>query len=347
MAIYAKCCNKEQKNNRRKCEKCNKQISKYVVKVQDSVTRRWKTKTVDNLKLAKDIESKFKTELIEGNLFDKKKIGYIDFDKYLAYVKLNKKSWKDDNYRWNTHVKHNDFHTKKGIIKIISELKLQGYAPATVHHVLKLIKRVYNWHIKNEYYFQINPCNGISAPKYDNRLTDYLSKEEINNLLSELNNWDNLRAANIVRFALMTGRRKGEIVNLQWQDVDFVNKTITCKNTKNGRNLSFPLNEKAYEIILNAHKDKISKYVFPSSTGNYYYNSFNHAWRRFKIRIGLKCRFHSLRHSYASYLASSGVQLYFIQQLLGHQDYALCQRYAHLTDAALRSANNVLDDIKS
>ena len=58
---------------KRKCIICSKSFNKYVVMVKDSVSGKWKTKTVHSLKLAKDVESKFKTEILEGNVFDKKK----------------------------------------------------------------------------------------------------------------------------------------------------------------------------------------------------------------------------------------------------------------------------------
>ncbi len=79
-----------------KCEKCGKSFIKFVVRVKDSASGKWKTKTVHTLKLAKDLESKFKTEAVEGKLFDKKKQGVIQFERYLESAKLNKKSWKDD-----------------------------------------------------------------------------------------------------------------------------------------------------------------------------------------------------------------------------------------------------------
>ena len=346
MAIYARCCGKDYKSSKKKCEKCNKKFTKFVVRVRDSLTKKWRTKTVPSLKMAREVEAKFKTELIEGQLFDRKQTGTIDFSKYLAYAKLHKKTWKMDESRWRIHVADHDYMTKRGILGIMATMKENDYSPCTVHHVLKLIKRVFNWHIENEYYFDKNPCDSIKAPKYDNKVTDYFSKEEINNLLQELDNWDNKRASSIIEFALYTGRRKGEITNLEWGDIDFDNKTITCRNTKNGKNLSFPLNDKAYNVILYAHKNKISNYVFPSSSGKYYYNGFSLAWKRLKKRIGLNYRFHDLRHTFASHLASSGqVDIYTLKSLLGHQDIALTQRYAHLSNDAVRNANNVIDNL--
>ena len=346
MAIYAKCCNKDYSISKRKCEVCGRLFAKYLARVQDPVSKKWKSKTVPTLKQAKEVEAKLKTELIEGNLFDKKQVGRIDFDKYLEYAKYHKKTWKVDLCRWNTHVKNHDHLTKNGILKILGEMKKAGYSDCTIHHVLKLVKRVFNWAIENGYYFEANPCNMIKPPKYDNRVTDYLSSSEITELVDYIKGWDNFRAANVILFALFTGRRKGEITNLEWRDVDLENRTITCRQTKNGKTLSFPLNQKAYEVILDSYKHKITKFVFPSSTGQNYYNGFSLAWGRLKKRIGLDHRFHNLRHTFASHLASSGkVDIYTLKTLLGHQDISLTMRYAHLSNEAVKQANNVIDEI--
>ncbi len=346
MSIYARCCGKDHSSTKKKCIKCNKSFIKYVARVKDSVSGRWKTKTVPTLKLAKDVESKFKTEILEGNVFDKKKHGEIVFDRYLKYAKLHKKTWKMDQSRWDNHIRGKDYMTKRGIVNILGVMKKNGYSESTVHHVLKLIRRVYNWHIQNDLYYQANPCNTITLPPYDNKLTNYLNHDAIDHLTSYLETWDNFRASNVILFALYTGRRKGEVTNLEWSDINLEEKVITCRKTKNGKTLSFPLNQKAYDVILKAHEHKISKYVFPSSTGHHYYNGFSLAWRRLQKRLGLNYRFHDLRHTYASHLASSGkVDIYTLKTLLGHQDVTLTMRYAHLTNEAVKQATCVLDDI--
>lgn len=211
---------------------------------------------------------------------------------------------------------------------------------------MKLIRRVYNWHIQNDLYFLPNPCSAIKLPAYDNKVTNYLTHEDIEHLTNYLSTWCNTRASSVILFALYTGRRKGEITNLEWKDVDLESRVITCRKTKNGKTLSFPLNGKAFDILQDALENRISKYVFPSSTGHHYYNGFSLAWRRLQKKIGLTYRFHDLRHTYASHLASSGkVDIYTLKTLLGHQDVALTMRYAHLTDNAVKQATCVIDQL--
>ena len=274
----------------------------------------------------------------------RKRVGHVDFDSYIEYAKIHKKSWKDDLTRWNKHVKSYDYTSQAGITKILATMTKRGYAPATVDHVYKLIRRVYNWHIQNGYYFQQNPCSTIRPPKYDNRVTNYLSKGQLEELFSYLATWENCRASYVISFALFTGRRKSEILNLKWDDVDFIEKSITCRNTKNGKTITFPLNNRAFTVIEKAFDSKISDYVFPSSTGSHYYHAFNTSWRKLKSRLGIQYRFHDLRHTYASYLASSGeVDIYTLKTLLGHQTIALTMRYAHLSNDSVRRATSVID----
>ena len=91
MAIHGRCCQKNYCQTKRKCEICGKPINKFVVRVRDNACGKWRTKTLPSLKLAKEVEVKFKTQVLEGEIFEKKKTGSIDFEKYLEYAKIQKK----------------------------------------------------------------------------------------------------------------------------------------------------------------------------------------------------------------------------------------------------------------
>lgn len=346
MSISLRCCGKDQKQGLRKCPLCGKNFTKFVVRIKDEVTGKWRSQTVSSYKMAKEVEGKFKTEKIEERLFDKKKKDTLSFDKYLCFAMLNKKTWKDDQLRWKKHVASKCYQTKQGILTILKEMQDAGYKPATVHHVLKLIKRVYNWHIQNSFYFNENPCNAIKLKKYDNRVNNILTKNELFELIKYVNAWKHRRAALVILFGIYTGRRKGEILNLTWDQVNFEHSTITCLNTKNGSTQSFPINNNALTVLKEAYDLKQSNWVFPSSNGTYYYQGFNLAWNRLKSKINLTIRFHDIRHCYASLLASSNkVDIYTLKKLLGHKDINLTMRYAHLLDDVVKNANNVIDDI--
>ncbi len=126
MSINLRCCLKDHLKIKRKCEKCGKSFTKFVVRVKNPISGKWKTKTVHNMKLAQEVEAKFKTEVLEGNLFNKKKTGEICFEHYLEYAKIHKKSWVSDKSRWYHHVNDSDYLTRYGIVKILSRMKKGG-----------------------------------------------------------------------------------------------------------------------------------------------------------------------------------------------------------------------------
>jgi integrase len=157
--------------------------------------------------------------------------------------------------------------------------------------------------------------------------------------------WNNQRVALLVKFALFTGFRRGEIFALKWDNVDLENGIITLKDTKGGKDTNLPVSDVALNIIRKAKEllpTPQCPYVFPSRTGNKR-TSFGNTWTKIKkfANTPPKFRFHGLRHTFASYLASSGnVSQYTLQKLLTHKTPQMTQRYAHLFDETLREGAN-------
>lgn len=354
MAIYARClkCKRDNPTTSKCCKHCSTKLGeRFSVRVRDSQTGKWRTKSVPSLKLAKEVEAKLKVKQIEGSLFDKAKANDFSFERYLKHSELTKKSWRGDRNRYKNYIASKDYHTPKGIQAILYDM---GHlSPQTRKHVLNLIRRAYNWHIEQGLYHSDNPCRNIRIPKFDNRVSNILSREQVNVLIDYLNKWENRRAALVILFAIYTGRRKSEIVGLRWSDVNLEHGYITCRNTKNGSSLSFPLNTKALAVLEEAHSIAINSLCFPSSSGHHYYSGISLAWGRLRKRLkrsGMldicSIRFHDLRHTYASFLASSGkVDIYTLKKLLGHKDISLTERYSHLSDGRLRRSTKVLDEL--
>lgn len=152
----------------------------------------------------------------------------------------------------------------------------------------------------------------------------------------------------MVKFALYTGKRRGEILTLRWKDIDFENHRMTFHgmNTKSGKGQTLPIGQKAYEVLSGAMTLKNCDYVFPSQNGPYKPGSFNSIWKNIRRKAGITIRFHDLRHAYASYLASSGkVDIYTLKELLGHSTIETTQGYAHLVNGALKRAVHVADEM--
>lgn len=323
---------------------------------------RWKTKQADSLDLARNVEAMFKVQAIEQsclNIYAAPCVNDI-WDRYLSWAKVNKRSWRDDLQRWQKHIephlsdKAMDRITPSEIQEIVDGLRQttkpngELYAPATVKQVLVLVKRVYNWAIERDLYKGTNPCRSISIPRFDNTISNPLTLEQLRTLNSVLNDWKNERVVLVVRFALFSGKRLGEILDLTWDDIDFERQFITYRgvNTKNRTSQVLPYNNGCEQILTRAMELKISKYVFPSNTGAYYYNCFKDSWKRIRKKAGIAVRFHDLRHTYASYLASSGkVDIYTLTNLLGHKTISMTQRYAHLINGALLKGGEVADEV--
>jgi integrase len=225
---------------------------------------------------------------------------------------------------------------------------LKGYAPQTVKHVLTLLQRVINYGVKK------GLCPGIGfkieKPKVDNLKTEDLNMEQMADLLAALEEDYDLQVCNLMRLALFTGMRRGELFKLQWQDIDFDRGFILIRDPKGGRAQKIPLNQAAREVLANHPRDESTPYVFPGRGGKQRTN-IKRAANRIKKAAGLPADFrplHGLRHVYASMLASSGqVDLYTLQKLLTHKSPQMTQRYAHLRDEVLRRASDLAGDLVS
>jgi len=306
--------------------------------------------------MAKKYERKLKTQILENTLLGIKKVPTIDeaWQRYLEWAKDAKSSWKDDEMRWKCHVKSHiagkkmDAITALDVQKIIDNMKAnKDYAPATIKHVIVLIKRVYNWAMKMDLYEGANPASKIELPKLNNEVTECLSKQEIKRLLKILDHWINMRAALLIKFALYTGLRRGELFNLKWENVDCKNGWIYLSNTKGGKDSYLPISDEALKVLneaINHLPYPDCPFVFPNRRGGKR-TTISKIWTRIKKRAKISngFRFHGLRHTFASYLASSGkVSQYTLQKLLTHKTPQMTQRYAHLFDETLKEGANLL-----
>lgn len=314
------------------------------------------SRVVDSLAMARKLEAKLKTEAMQGELLGVRSVPRLGvvWERYLAWAKLNKKSWKTDQYLWQKHLgprlegKRMNRVTSMDAQAILDDMRLQGrYAPATVKHVLVLLRRVYNWSREMGLYKGTNPTDSIKPPRLNNQRVEFLSKQELGRLLEVLEAWKNRRVALLVEFALFTGCRRGELLRLQWDDVDLDALTLRLRDPKGGMDAVLPLSEAAGDVLraaLECLPAPECPYVFPNGRGQRR-RCIKKTWARIKERAELPndFRFHGLRHSFASYLASSGeVTLYTIQKLLNHKSPRMTARYAHLLDDTLRAGAGVM-----
>ena len=227
------------------------------------------------------------------------------------------------------------------------EIKLsRTKAPATVANVLELLRRIINFGAKNHL---ISPLGfTIEMPSVNNEKTEDLNSDELASLLTAIEEDIHPQAGDMMKLALFTGMRRGEMFKLKWKHIDFVRGFINIKDPKGGPDQKIPLTDAVQELLKFHPKIIRSPYVFPGRGGRRR-TDINKAVNKIKNDAGLPADFralHGLRHAYASMLASSGiVDLYTLQKLLTHKDPKMTQRYAHLRDYALKKAGNVAGDL--
>jgi integrase len=184
-------------------------------------------------------------------------------------------------------------------------------------------------------------------PKVRNLKTEDLSPEQLTSLLKAIDQDESIQARNLMKIALFTGMRRGELFKLKWEHIDFDRGFIHIIDPKGGPDQIIPLNEATRKILEN-HPKTESPYVFPGRFGGQRVD-IRIPVNRIKTRAGLPKDFrplHGLRHVYASMLASSGqVDMYTLQKLLTHKSPQMTQRYAHLRDEALRKASDLAGDL--
>jgi len=185
-------------------------------------------------------------------------------------------------------------------------------------------------------------------PKVNNIRTEDLSSEQLATLLEVIEKDQHPLAGPIMKAALFTGMRRGELFKLKWDDIDFDRGFIHIRDPKGGPAQIVPLNGPA-RVLFETHPRTInSPYVFPGHDGRQRTN-INQAVNKIKQKAALPKDFrplHGLRHVYASMLASSGqVDMYTLQRLLTHKSPLMTQRYAHLRDEALRRASELAGSI--
>lgn len=229
-------------------------------------------------------------------------------------------------------------------VKRVSNRLLKIKSPQTVQHVLELLRRLINFGVNNKL------CQGIDfkidMPKVDNEKTEDLTPEQLQALLKAIDDSEHPQAGPIMKMALFTGMRRGEIFKLKWKDINLERGFINIKDPKGGPDQKIPLNDAA-----RAHLDgrpKTSGFVFPGRKGDQWKN-IRKPVNAIKKAAELPADFraiHGLRHVYASMLASSGkVDMYHLQRLLTHKDPKTTQRYAHLRNDTLKRASDLAGSI--
>jgi integrase len=320
-----------------------------------SVKGKRANRIVDNLTIAREVEGALKGDMVrdEFEIADHRvqelpTLADV-WAKYLPWCKEHKRSWKDDEWNYNRHLKPRfgakplesisalDIERMKLELKKATNKNGRPFTPATIKHQIVLLRRLFNLAIKWRIYSGTNPVSSVELPKLDNQVTEFLSDEEIERLRTVLDSWPCQMTASLIKFAMLTGLRRGELFRLEWRDVDFEHRLITLRAPKGGKTLTIPISNEAMDVV--SGLDRPSQCIFPNADGTPR-KSIRDPWQSIKTKAQLPAdfRFHGLRHSWASRMVSSGIDLATVQALMTHKHASTTERYAHLMPSALKRA---------
>lgn len=269
-------------------------------------------------------------------------------DTYLPYAKVHKRSWKRDVQLFAR------IQTKFGRLRLDQVQKQQvavfhaglmeeGLSAASADHHPKLLRRIFSMAL--EYgLIEKNPLSKFALFNHDNKVEHYLSDEQLCKLMDVLRSDENRTVCNIAILLLGTGCRLNEILTAKKSDIDVENRVlkIAAINAKGKRVRSVPLNDASVDIILKQFDDTEGyDHLFINHQTGKPYTTIMKVWTRLRNKAGLPhLRIHDLRHSFASFLVNSGRTLYEVQQILGHSQSIVTERYAHLSTKTLQDASN-------
>ena len=240
------------------------------------------------------------------------------------------------------------------ILGFLHILIKKGYAQKTIANH-KLVANLIFTYAVNENLIDVNPCFSIKLPKSlpkEKRSAASLSDEEI--IKKSYDIWL------FPYIAIMTGMRKGEILALQWKDVDFKNDIINVSKsvyhdgdkpyikepkTDAGKR-TVPLLKPLKEVLLNIKNKKNNDYII-SLDGETPLRKkrFITLYKKFKEKTGIQCTAHQLRHSFATMAFECGVPVKSVQEILGHKQLSTTMDiYTDFRKQSFDEAKNLLNE---
>jgi integrase len=213
--------------------------------------------------------------------------------------------------------------------------------PGAANRVLALVSKMFGlaerWGLRPD---GSNPARHVERFP-ERKMERFLSAQELARLgdaLAEMEQagTEPLEVIAAVRLLILTGARRGEILGLEWEHVDFDAACLRLLDSKEGGAKVIPLGAHALDVL--AQLPRRSRWVLPTAAAVGPV-SLSKPWDRIRKRAGLEdVRLHDLRHSFASVGVAGGDSLFIVGSILGHKRASTTERYAHLSDDPRRAA---------
>lgn len=229
----------------------------------------------------------------------------------------------------------------RAVAQWLASKRDEGLAPATVVKIKAIFGRSFElgvrWGIAG---CDRNPVRGIQSAPLNNARERYLNPAEAARLLAAAGQSRNPLLAPVVGLLLLTGMRVSELLATRWEHVDRDRRSLFVPTSKTGRSRHVPLAHAAIDIIDALPKADGAVYLFPSpKEPGKHLTTIKHGWQTARDAALLPgLRIHDLRHSAASFMVNSGVDLFAVGKVLGHANVASSARYSHLANDTLLAA---------
>lgn len=230
------------------------------------------------------------------------------------------------------------------------DTRLRQVQPGTVIRELGLLRSIFEMARREWGYTALqNPLAGLRKPKAPEGRERRLKPGELQALIKACSTITGTWLLHGFQLAIETSLRRGELLGIRWQHVNFDTTALHVPFTKTDKARTIPLTDRAVEILTERRADSTAdaEYAFPVSA-----NAFRLAWERCKRRaehngcIGIQeLRFHDLRHEAISRFFETGLNPAEVASISGHRDLRMLLRYTHLTPeylgARLRARKSV------
>ena len=220
--------------------------------------------------------------------------------------------------------------TKDKVKKVLNKLISDGLSNSTHNRYKSALSAVLSY-ADEEYDTDHNPCRNIKNKTEDQPVERWATSDELSRILSAAKKSGWPRMYLFILMAVHTGMRRGSLLQLRWNSIDF-NKCIAYRSTsKNAKPLALPLNHEVM-VELENFREVGNGFIFPHPRNlDEPFRNFDSHWSKtLKIAdLAEKLRIHDLRHTTATWLVQASVPLTEVQQILTHKSILTTQRYIH------------------
>ncbi|WP_273725085.1 site-specific integrase [Brucella gallinifaecis] len=253
-------------------------------------------------------------------------------ERYVTEITPQKRSAQTEAYRVRVLMKHEIAYRTLAMLSptdlaMYRDERLKVVMPSTVlkelntlAHAIDIGRKEWGVHLMQ------NPCRMIRRPSPSRGRDRRLEAGEEQKLFDAADSARNPYMRSLIIIALETAMRQGEILSLEWSDIDFNRRIAHLEMTKNGESRDIPLSQLALRTLTELQTDSSEQRVFPLTK-----SAVGQAWEHLRERAGMMgFRFHDLRHEAISRLLEKGLNVIEAATISGHKELRMLQRYSHL-----------------